>query len=101
MEEVDVKTRRISYRCLGGIYNRNGNRRVYWVDGECGAKNQEVKFYDSIFSSPRQNEKRPRGGNGEHEMDTDAPSSSKKPKLGSPFVPTKRLGDIDKMDYND
>ncbi|MCJ1399971.1 hypothetical protein MMC11_003174 [Xylographa trunciseda] len=46
VEEVDVGTHQISYRWLGGIYQRNGNRRVYWVDGDYSAGNQNVKFYD-------------------------------------------------------
>ncbi|MCJ1392346.1 hypothetical protein MMC18_005213 [Xylographa bjoerkii] len=47
LEEVDVKVHDISYRWLGGIYQRNGARRVYWTDGDYGTGNQDVRFYDS------------------------------------------------------
>ncbi|MCJ1383589.1 hypothetical protein MMC17_006703 [Xylographa soralifera] len=65
-----------------------------------GKKNMGVvSTITSFFSSPRQNEKRPRGEDDEDEMDIDAPSS-KKPKLGSPFVPIEQPRNIDKMGYD-
>ncbi|MCJ1433808.1 hypothetical protein MMC27_003173 [Xylographa pallens] len=161
VQEVDVIAHYISYRWVGGIHKRNGNRVVYWVDGEYSANDQDVKFHDgkrlcacivggmkpdqaesripaywaegiellfyeclngdnkelvlsemedcvaklrgnkgtglvstitSFFSSPRQNEKRSRGRYDEDELDVDAPSLSKKPKIGSPFVSTQAIG---------
>ncbi|MCJ1401386.1 hypothetical protein MMC11_004599 [Xylographa trunciseda] len=48
-QQSGVHERTVSYRWMGGIYQRNKHFRVYWQDSKFASSNGNVKVYDGML----------------------------------------------------